>query len=77
MRKIFVLALLALGLNFLLVGCDPAPTISSNMGKWELVGETPASWPTNGIYKLHSDKEKATFYASRVNGGYSISVVKD
>lgn len=66
--------LLLLGL---LAGCDPTPTVSSNMGKWELVGETPGIGPLNGIYKLHSEKEKATFYASPVHGGWSISVVKD
>ncbi len=62
----------------LLAGCDPSESASSNMGKWELVGQTPNSiGPFNGIYKLHSDKEKATFYASEVRGGWSISVVKD
>lgn len=60
-----------------LISCEPAPTVESSMGKWELIGETPGRGPLNGIYRLHSDKEKITFYATYVNVGYSISVVKD
>ena len=71
MRKLLILCAL-------LAGCEPAQDVSSNMGKWELVGQTPNTiGPFNGIYKLHSEKEKATFYASQVHGGWSISVVKD
>lgn len=68
----------ALLLCVLLAGCDSPGSVSSDLGEWKLIGQTPDSFgPLNGIYKLHSDKEKVTFYASRVNGGWSISVVKD
>ena len=69
----------AVGLSFMIfVGCDSPGSVSSDLGEWKLIGQTPdIIGPWNGIYKLHSDKEKATFYASRVHGGWSISVVKD
>jgi hypothetical protein len=72
MKKLLFLALMVV-----LPGCEPAAQRSSNMGKWELIGETPGMSPMNGIYKLHSDKEKATFYATLIRGDWAISVVKD
>lgn len=59
-----------------MIGCSPSPTETG----WTLVGHTPGSREENarGIYKMHDNKEKVTFYATRTYGDYwVISVVKD
>lgn len=65
-------------LLLLLLGCEPGETVPSKKGDWILVSETPnAGFVGSGIYKRHDGKEHVTYYGTQVQGGWSISVVKD
>jgi hypothetical protein len=64
----------------LLTGCDnpPPPAPYFEKDGWTMIEAGPEGGNGfYGIYKKHSEKERATFYMTKVHYGWSISVVPD
>jgi len=66
--KILVVVVLAA-----LLGCEPPPTVGPS-DEWTLVDKTPNG---SGIYRKRCEKEGVTFYATQLNGYWSVAAVKD